>query len=116
MDDLSDIIKNYGKLKAIVDYPINQNGKKLIFSFENSGLFLASKYPIKFVKFLPFIEATHADKLAEKGALVISIEISPTVSILLLNTHLQAQEKTKAQNIRRKEMKFVHQVISKSGT
>ena len=34
MDDLSDIIKNYGKLKAIVDYPINQNGKKLIFSFE----------------------------------------------------------------------------------
>ena len=33
MDDLADIIKNYGKPKAIIDYPINQNGKKLIFGF-----------------------------------------------------------------------------------
>ena len=33
MDDLADIIKDYGKPKVIIDYPINQNGKKLIFSF-----------------------------------------------------------------------------------
>ena len=34
MDDLYDIIKNYGRPKSIIDYPINQKGKKLIFSFE----------------------------------------------------------------------------------
>ena len=96
-----------------VGYRVGRKFKKLIFSFENSGLFFASKYPIRFVKFLPFIEAKYSDKLAEKGVLVVSVEISPTKSILLLNTHLQSTEETKAQNIRRREMKFLHETVLK---
>ena len=34
MIDLFDIIKNHGEPKAIIDYSINQNGKKIIFDFE----------------------------------------------------------------------------------
>ena len=34
MIDLYDIIKSNGEPKAIIDYSVNQNGKKIIFDFE----------------------------------------------------------------------------------
>jgi len=36
MIDLSDIIKKHGRPQAIIDYPLDQNGKKIIFDFEET--------------------------------------------------------------------------------
>ncbi|CAG5113054.1 Oidioi.mRNA.OKI2018_I69.chr2.g7203.t2.cds [Oikopleura dioica] len=60
------------------------------FSMVNSGLYIASKYPIVQSKFYPFKNSYAEDALSGKGLLCAEIRIGEKTSIIIANTHMQA--------------------------
>lgn len=80
------------------------------FALENSGLFLASRYPIlkKYTKFKLFNNACFGDSMASKGVLLVILEISADSFAIVANTHLQAQYGLNACRIRKKQLKFCY--------
>ena len=61
----------------------------LHFTVENSGLYLASKYPIIQSKFYPYKDLYLEDGLCCKGLLLAEIDVGGE-SLIVGNTHLQA--------------------------
>ncbi|SCA62926.1 hypothetical protein SCG7109_AF_00080 [Chlamydiales bacterium SCGC AG-110-M15] len=82
----------------------------------NSGLFFASKFPIKQFAFKRFSESTGEDALANKGVLLVTLEIAPGKHLLVTNTHLQAKFDTGADKtyskIRQHQLKEIEEAIS----
>ena len=60
------------------------------FTMMNSGLYIASKYPIIRSEFYPYSDGYLEDKLCCKGLLLVELELGGDESIILGNTHLQA--------------------------
>jgi endonuclease/exonuclease/phosphatase family metal-dependent hydrolase len=56
----------------------------------NSGLLMASKYPIRQPVFYRHPDCSGDEKMASKGVLMAMIDVSDTQSILVSTTHLQA--------------------------
>jgi len=79
-------------------------------SLENSGLLLASKHPILKVVYKQYREAAMGDRAAGKGVLLCVVDFNGTLGIIA-TTHLQAQEGEVCQQIRRRQMKFIHEEI-----
>lgn len=85
-------------------------------SLENSGLFIASKYPIIDAQFKQFKKSSFSDKLAEKGVLLTTIQYSASKTGLIVNTHMQSLNLPKACQLRRQQFTFIHEEISKMDT
>ena len=83
------------------------------FALENSGLFLASKYPIVKHKFKPFNNACYGDAFASKGALFCILELTENIYAIVCNTHLQAQEGDLPSKIRVNQLKYIHSEMAK---
>ncbi|USE36137.1 endonuclease/exonuclease/phosphatase family protein [Endozoicomonas sp. SCSIO W0465] len=58
----------------------------------NSGLAIASKYPVQEVTFRPFSDLAGEDQLANKGLLRIVLDLGNDKTAVVYNTHLQARE------------------------
>jgi len=74
------------------------------FSVENSGLFFASKHEIIRCDFTSFADATCSDVMAGKGVFFALCRVKKDKNVLIVNTHLQAQETQTAANVRVKQM------------
>lgn len=62
----------------------------LKFTMVNSGLYIASKYPIVQSMFYPFKNSYSEDALSGKGVLCAEIQIAEKSSIIVATTHMQA--------------------------
>jgi len=90
-------ILNHSLAKAGFNYflydPHDQFVKSSTFHFLpliNSGLYMASKYPIRNSKFISYKSAYLEDGLCNKGILMAEIEIDSNRSAIVATTHLQA--------------------------
>lgn len=112
------IVNQLKKEYPFIIWDVGQNlgsnlGKdRMYFSVENSGLLVASKYPIVKIKFKTFNNAVFGDKMASKGCLLMMLQISENVYALVVNTHIQAQNGELASNIRTNQMKFIYNQMS----
>jgi endonuclease/exonuclease/phosphatase family metal-dependent hydrolase len=64
---------------------------------QDSGLFVASKYPINSSRFVPFSSAAGVDMLAQKGVLGITLDVQGD-PLYLLTSHLQASYGTQEEH------------------
>ena len=78
------IIKSRCDYLKQLNYNICIPNSKLPYKWD-SGLIILSKFKIKFIDLIPFINSKSIDKLSEKGFLVVKIR-----DIYVINTHLQA--------------------------
>lgn len=105
------------KLKLEYPYQINTAKYRLpgLFNIvnwlEDSGLFIASKYPISWYNFVPFKTAKGPDKLAWKGVLGACICLPTDKKVMIFNTHLQSNQDFKGYtdkyNIRYQQIKTI---------
>ncbi|WP_257274210.1 endonuclease/exonuclease/phosphatase family protein [Endozoicomonas sp. SESOKO4] len=58
----------------------------------NSGLVIASKYPVKVATFRPFTDLVEEDRRINKGLLRIVLDLGNDKTAVVYNTHLQASE------------------------
>jgi len=80
---------------------------------QDSGLFLASKYPVNSQRFVPYLNSSGADSLAQKGVVGVTIDVQGDI-IYVLNTHLQADygDEGEYSEIRRKQVSKLAAVSS----
>ena len=78
----------------------------------NSGLAIASKFPILDVSFRKFKNLAGEDALSNKGILRAIVDLGNGKSATIYNTHLQAKTGEKYDNIRFEELTQIQQWIS----
>tara|TARA_B110000971_G_scaffold212980_1_gene243171 strand:+ start:347 stop:1078 length:732 start_codon:yes stop_codon:yes gene_type:complete len=110
---------SYGTLKSIKEF---FGDKYYIYSYNDtyirldSGLLIASKYPITKKKAHIFKHSYGEDKLSHKGVLVVDIVIN-NKKYSILNTHLNADPifgfKKKAIDIRDKQIKQMRSIVKR---
>lgn len=79
------------ELAAAFPYTVTNAGRHRVpILGQDSGLFVASKFPIESAAFLGYGNHIGSDWLADKGCLVAKVKLSDQVSVLVANTHGQA--------------------------
>jgi endonuclease/exonuclease/phosphatase family metal-dependent hydrolase len=59
------------------------------FQFQDSGLFIVSKYPMKVLDQVIFKDCSGTDCFASKGAIIVEISLQNNEKIQMIDTHLQ---------------------------
>ncbi len=77
----------------------------------NSGLAIASKYPVQEITFRPFTDLAGEDQLANKGLLRIVLDLGNDKTAVVYNTHLQAKEGQTYDAIRIDELKQIRKWV-----
>jgi len=80
----------------------------------NSGLYMASKYPIRNSKFVSYKSAYLEDGLCNKGILMAEVEIDSTRSAVVCTTHLQKPtggNKVKASDARCSQWEMIQSTL-----
>ncbi|MGO0309636.1 endonuclease/exonuclease/phosphatase family protein [Endozoicomonas acroporae] len=77
----------------------------------NSGLAIASKYPVQEVSFRPFSDLAAEDQLANKGLLRIVLDLGNDKTAVVYNTHLQAKDGQTYDAIRVAELKQIRRWV-----
>ncbi|AMO57829.1 hypothetical protein GZ77_12925 [Endozoicomonas montiporae] len=75
----------------------------------NSGLAVASKFPVLDASFRPFKDLAGEDQLANKGLLRLVLDLGEGKTAIVYNTHLQAKEGDKYHKIRTSELAQIRQ-------
>ncbi len=78
----------------------------------NSGLAIASKYPVLDIKFRKFQNLAGEDALSNKGLLRVIVDLGNGKSATIYNTHLQAKTGEKYNKIRREELRQIQRWVS----
>ena len=78
---------------------------------ENSGLFLASKIPIKHRQFIPFHEAGGSDAYAWKGLLAAKLATPGGKEFMVFTTHLQSDADGRFADVRKAQLKRISEYI-----
>jgi hypothetical protein len=78
----------------------------------NSGLAIASKFPILEINFRKFKNLAGEDALSNKGLLKVIVDLGDGKSATIYNTHLQAKTGEKYDKIRRVELRQIQKWIS----
>lgn len=73
----------------------------------NSGLMIASKYPIEQVTFRRFTKASGEERLATKGLLGVRLKIRENAYVDVYNTHLQGLLENKRAQIRAHQLRDI---------
>jgi endonuclease/exonuclease/phosphatase family metal-dependent hydrolase len=94
------------------NYIIDRAGRCRYIIGEDSGLYIASKYPIKNQIFIKFNNSAEYDKMANKGFISIEIEINGNI-FLIINTHLQSQYSLTTHLTQLKQIKQINNYILK---
>lgn len=79
----------------------------------NSGVMIFSKSPIDFVEEIQFKRSSGPDKMARKGALMVSLKKNKK-NIQIIGTHLQADESNKKDKIRISQYAEINQLLQKN--
>jgi endonuclease/exonuclease/phosphatase family metal-dependent hydrolase len=99
------------KLKPYFPYIIHSSP---IFLFQNPGLFVASKYPIKKIDEIFFNDHERLEYFTTKGALLFNITKEDNV-LSFVNTHLHCQnDLPKYSLIRRNQLRDIHRMVEKN--
>ena len=99
----------YEDLQSIYPYEIIPDNQPCI-GKSNSGLWVISKNPIILVDEISFSHLKNWDALSNKGAKLYSI-IKDEQEFHIINTHLQADYKTKYNNIRSQQYTEIHEKL-----
>ncbi len=78
----------------------------------NSGIVVMSKHPIRFAHGILYDEATGIDKTAQKGALLVEIEINGK-PVQVVSTHLQSGNYKRSQRIRDRQYLQIYERLLK---
>ncbi|WP_252177587.1 endonuclease/exonuclease/phosphatase family protein [Endozoicomonas sp. 4G] len=81
----------------------------------NSGLAIASKYPVKEATFRPFSDLAAEDQLANKGLLRIVLDLGNDKTAVVYNAHLQAKEGEVYEAIRNDELYQIRKWVEEDG-
>lgn len=79
----------------------------------NSGVMIFSKSPIDFVEEIQFKRSSGPDKMARKGALMVSLKKNKK-NIQIVGTHLQADESNKKDKIRISQYAEINQLLQRN--
>lgn len=102
------IIKEISSTYPYVVIPKKGDG---FFQFINSGLMIASKYPIKVLDQVVFDDCVFSDCFASKSAIIIEVTLPNNRVVQMLNTHLQAWNEVKAIAVRKKQLQQIKDLM-----
>lgn len=87
-------------------YPYNAVPKKGegLFQFQDSGLFIVSKYPMTILDQVIFDDCVGTDCLASKSAILVEISLPNNKKIQMVDTHLQGWNDNEMINVRKKQL------------
>ncbi|KAJ3328305.1 hypothetical protein HDU76_010193 [Blyttiomyces sp. JEL0837] len=84
---------SYAK-KAGLEYHVASPSKGLLNASVDGGLLILSRYPIVKSEKITFKRGIYGDRYAAKGAIYAKINVSPTQSMHVFNSHLQSSSPT----------------------
>lgn len=91
---------------------VPKKGKKL-WHFQDSGLFIASKFPLKLLEVQVFDDCAKADCFSSKSALLVETTLKDGKAIQFVNTHMQAWDEPKTYAIRRKQLQIIKEMLAR---
>ena len=120
------LVSDYGNIAAKLDASIRPvigpfTSPVSLFSLEDSGLMLFSKYPFATLRngltcvFTRFRDASLVDQLCAKGAGLVKIELPDAHPITIVFTHLQAsydENGVEHSDVRRKQLEQLFELIA----
>jgi sphingomyelin phosphodiesterase len=102
------IIKELASTYPYIVVPKKGDG---FFQFLNSGLMIASKYPIRILDQVVFEDCVFSDCFASKSAIIVEVILPDNKKIQMLNTHLQAWNEPKAIAVRKKQLQQIKDMM-----
>lgn len=87
-------------------------GRKLK-QIQDSGLFIASRYPLEILDQVIFSDCIHSDCLSSKSAILVEISLGQDKKIQVMNTHLQAWNDEKAVAVRKKQLEQIRTMMAR---
>jgi endonuclease/exonuclease/phosphatase family metal-dependent hydrolase len=103
------IIKALSKTHPYVAVP--KPGHRIT-QIQDSGLFIASKFPMKVLGQVIFEDCAKSDCMAAKSAILVEITLPNGKKIQMVNTHLQAWNEPKTIATRKKQLKQIKALMS----
>lgn len=91
---------------------VPKKGKKLK-QIQDSGLFVASKYPMEVLDQVVFKNCAKADCISSKSAIMVEITLPNGKKAQMINTHLQAWDEIKTVAIRKKQLEQIKEMMAK---
>ncbi len=79
--------------------------------FQDSGLFIASKYSMKVLDQIIFEDCAKSDCLAAKSAILVEITLANNKKVQMINTHLQAWNEAKTLAVRKKQLLQIKEMM-----
>ena len=101
--------KIYNSLKDLYPHQIDIKDETNFYKM-NSGLWVISSIPITLIDNINFTELRHNDWLSSKGAYLYSV-IKNRQEFYIINTHMQADYRTKYSDIRTSQYTEIHQKL-----
>lgn len=90
---------------------IPTKGRKLTHILD-SGLMVVSKHPMEVLDQVIFKDCTVSDCASSKSAILVEVTIPSGKKVQLVNTHLQAWDKPKAIEVRKKQLLQIKEMLS----
>jgi endonuclease/exonuclease/phosphatase family metal-dependent hydrolase len=103
------IIKGLEKTHPFIAIP--RKGRKLK-QIQDSGLFIASKYPMEVLDQVIFKDCAKSDCFASKSAIMVEITFANEKKIQMINTHLQAWNEPETFAVRKKQLRQIKEMMA----
>jgi endonuclease/exonuclease/phosphatase family metal-dependent hydrolase len=81
--------------------------------FQDSGLFIVSRLPMRILDQVIFEACTHSDCFSSKSAILVEVETKTGLKIQFANTHLQAWEDSKSVEVRNQQLAQIKAMMNK---
>ena len=89
-----------------------KKGRKLK-QIQDSGLFIASRYPLKVLDQVIFSRCAKEDCFSSKSAILVEVTLPNDQKIQMINTHLQAWNEPKTIEVRRTQFLQIKEMLSR---
>lgn len=103
------IIKGLEKTHPFIAIP--RKGRKLK-QIQDSGLFIASKFPMQVLDQVIFKDCAKSDCFASKSAIIVEITLSNEKKVQMINTHLQAWNEAETFAVRKKQLQQIKEMMA----
>ncbi len=80
--------------------------------FQDSGLFIASKYPMVVLDQVIYEDCAKSDCMASKSAILVEITLPNDKKIQMVDTHLQAWNEPKTIAVRKKQLMQIKEMLA----
>lgn len=99
-------------LKEKYPYQATLNRRMTFKTVLNSGLYIASKYPLEVLGHRYFTRSIHADKFSSKGVLLVEVTLPNEKKVQIATTHVQAWDDEEAVAVRAYQFKEIRQFLN----